>query len=112
LSVSEFMEDMLESWGIDVDTFNSSLEAKDFVEANPDAFDLIILDQTMPKLTGIELARHIVGVNPHVPIVLYTGYSEEISSSDVEILGIQALVKKPIDVDDFYQLTKSILANH
>ena len=112
LSVSEFMEDMLENWGIDVYTFNSSLEAKDFVEANPDAFDLIILDQTMPKLTGIELARHIVGVNPQVPIVLYTGYSEEISSSDIEILGIQALVKKPIDVDEFYQLTKSILANH
>ena len=85
------------------------MKAKEFVEANPDAFDLIILDQTMPGLTGIELARHIVGVNPHVPIILYTGYSEEIANSDIEILGIQALVKKPIDVEDFYQLTKSIL---
>lgn len=108
-SVSEFMEDMLENWGIDVYGFNSSLEAKEFVEANPDAFDLIILDQTMPQLTGIDLARHIVGVNPQVPIILYTGYSEDISNSDIEILGIQALVKKPIDVEEFYQLTKSIL---
>ncbi|WP_455200275.1 hybrid sensor histidine kinase/response regulator [Kaarinaea lacus] len=109
LSVSEFMEDMLEEWGIDVYTFTNSLKAKEFVEANPEAFDLIILDQTMPGLTGIELARHVVGVNPHVPIILYTGYSEEIAKSDIEILGIQALVKKPIDVEDFYQLTKSVL---
>ena len=105
------MEDMLENWGMDVYSFNSSLEAREFIEANPNAFDLIILDQTMPKLTGIELARQIVAANPHVPIILYTGYSEEIKSSDIEILGIQALVKKPIDVQEFYQLTKSILGD-
>ncbi|WP_455208744.1 hybrid sensor histidine kinase/response regulator [Kaarinaea lacus] len=109
MSVSEFMEDMLENWGLDVYTFNSSIEAKSFIEANPDAFDLIILDQTMPKLTGIELARHIIAANPHVPMILYTGYSEDIRNSDIELLNIKALVKKPIDVDDFFRLTESIL---
>ena len=109
VSVSEFMQDMLENWGMDVYTFNSSMEAKSFIEANPDAFDLIILDQTMPKLTGIELARHIIAVNPHVPMILYTGHSDEIRDSDVELLNIKALVKKPIDVDEFYRLTKRTL---
>ena len=94
---------------MDVYTFNSSMEAKSFIEANPDAFDLIILDQTMPQLTGIELARHIIAVNPHVPMILYTGHSDEIRNSDVELLNIKALVKKPIDVDEFYRLTKRTL---
>ncbi len=83
-SVSEFMEDMLENWGMDVYTFNSSVEAQKFIEANPDAFDLIVLDQTMPKLTGIELARHIIAVNPHVPMILYTGYGDDVRRSDLE----------------------------
>ena len=111
-SVSEFMEDMLENWGMDVYTFNSALEAKDFIEANPNAFDLIILDQTMPKMPGTELARYIVKANPNIPIVLYTGYSEDITNNDLEQLGIRYLVKKPIDVEDFYQLTSSILHEH
>jgi PAS domain S-box-containing protein len=108
-TVSEFMEDMLENWGMDVYTFNSALEAKDFIEANPHAFDLIILDQTMPKMPGIELASHIVSTNPDIPIILYTGYSENICNDDLERLGIRKLVKKPIDVDEFYQLTSAIL---
>lgn len=109
VSVSEFMQDMLENWGMDVYTFNCSTEAKNFIEANPDAFDLIILDQTMPKLTGIELARHIVAVNPHVPMILYTGLSDEIRDSDIELLNIKTLVKKPVDVDNFYRLAQSVL---
>jgi PAS domain S-box-containing protein len=109
VSVSEFMQDMLENWGMDVYTFNSSMEAKSFIEANPDAFDLIILDQTMPKLTGIELARHIIAVNPHVPMILYTGHSDEIRNSDIELLNIKDVVKKPIDVDEFYRLAKRTL---
>jgi len=109
VSVSEFMQDMLENWGMDAYTFNSSMEAKSFIEANPDAFDLIILDQTMPKLTGIELARHIIAGNPHVPMILYTGHSDEIRNSDIELLNIKAVVKKPIDVNEFYQLVKRTL---
>jgi len=111
VSVSEFMEDMLENWGMDVYTFNSSVDARNFIENNPDAFDLIILDQTMPKLTGIELARHIIAVNPHVPMILYTGHSDDVRNSDVDLLNIKALVKKPIDVDEFYRLAQSII-NH
>lgn len=94
---------------MDVYTFNSSADARNFIENNPDAFDLIILDQTMPKLTGIELARQIIAVNPHVPMILYTGHSDDVRNSDIELLNIKALVKKPIDVDAFYHLAQTII---
>jgi CheY-like chemotaxis protein len=95
--VGEFMGDLLSNWGLQVTVMDSAQEARDMFVRDPAAFDLVLTDQTMPKLTGLELAGALLSARPDLPIVLYTGYSENISSEQLARAGVQAIVKKPID---------------
>jgi CheY-like chemotaxis protein len=95
--VGEFMGDLLANWGLEATVVNSALEARDMFAHDPGRFDLVLTDQTMPKLTGLELAGELRGLRPDVPVILYTGYSENIGSEQLAQAGVQALVKKPID---------------
>jgi CheY-like chemotaxis protein len=58
---------------------------------------LIITDQTMPRLTGLELAREVAAAAPGLPVFLYTGYSEGVSEDLARAAGIRAFLKKPLD---------------
>lgn len=64
---------------------------------DPERFDLVITDYTMPKGTGIDLACHLTAMRPDLPVILYTGYSEDLSDVDIERCGVRALMKKPLD---------------
>ena len=107
--VGEFMGDLLQSWGLRTTVKNSAIDARELVTKNPRAFDLILIDQTMPQLTGVELAREISALRPELPLILYTGYSESLSATDVERAGIRALIQKPIDPSVLLPLLKSHL---
>jgi PAS domain S-box-containing protein len=96
-TVGEFMCDLMESWGLEVTVSNSAIEARDLVTCDPARFDLVVTDQTMPKLTGLELARTIAMLRTDLPVILYTGYSEEIDDADLEGSGVRALVPKPVE---------------
>jgi CheY-like chemotaxis protein len=108
-AVSEFMQDLLESWGLSVSVFNSSVEACQRFAEDPDAFDLAILDQTMPKLTGLEATEHLLKMRPGLPVVLYTGYAAEIPEDAVRRYGIRALIRKPIDTAMLHELVERLL---
>jgi DNA-binding NtrC family response regulator len=104
------MQDLLESWGLTVTVFNSSIDACSAFSDDPDSFELVILDQTMPKMTGIELARNLLGLRPGLPVILYTGYSDSISDVDVTQAGIRALVDKPVDTGALHELVRCLLS--
>jgi PAS domain S-box-containing protein len=108
-AVSEFMQDLLESWGLTVTVFNSSIDACSAFSDDPDSYELVILDQTMPRMTGIELARNLLGLRPGLPVILYTGYSEEITGEQAKQQGIRALVNKPVDTAALHELVKGLL---
>ena len=95
--VGEFMGDLLGNWGLEVTVVDSAQDARDRVLRDPAAFDLVLTDQTMPRLTGLELAAQLHGACPDLPVILYTGYSENISAEQLAAAGVRALVKKPID---------------
>lgn len=78
--------------------------------ANPDAWDLAILDQSMPKLTGLELARRLLRRRPGLPVFLYTGFSDELTPTQVRAEGVRTLLKKPLDQDALYRLLRVHLA--
>jgi CheY-like chemotaxis protein len=67
------------------------------VARDPAAFDLVITDQTMPKLTGLEFACRVTALRPELPVILYTGYSENLNEDDLTRCGVCALVSKPLD---------------
>jgi CheY-like chemotaxis protein len=72
-------------------------EARALFVANPESFDLVVTDYTMPKGTGLDLARQLKAVRPELPVILYTGYSEAVNQQDAERCGVRALVRKPLE---------------
>lgn len=87
---------MLEQIGYTVQGFTDSQEALKTFTASPEAFDLVITDQTMPHFLGVELAKEILKVRPNIPVILCTGYSEAITVKKAKAAGIRELLMKPL----------------
>ena len=81
-----------------------------FVDYDPDYYDLVILDQTIPRMTGMEMAQQLLKLRPGLPVILYTGYSEGISEEQVLGAGIRALVTKPVDTRRLHDLVWRLLS--
>ncbi len=86
----------LERHGYKVVSTTSSLQALKIFKRNPDKFDLVITDQTMPKMTGKELASKILNIRPDMPIFLCTGFSDVIDEKRAAKMGIKAFLEKPL----------------
>ena len=95
--IAKMMRRTLKSIGYKVSIFTSSLEALDAYKQNPDGFDLIITDMTMPEMTGIDLARNVRALRPELPVILCTGFSESIDEEKAKAFGINQYIKKPVD---------------
>jgi CheY-like chemotaxis protein len=74
-------------------------------QADPMKFDLVLTDQTMPQLTGIALAQEMWKIRPTLPIIICTGFSEQITSEKIISMGFRALLNKPYT---FAELTQTI----
>jgi PAS domain S-box-containing protein len=91
---------MLERLGYDVVIRTSSLEALELFKSNPDSFDFVITDLTMPNMTGDRLAKEILEIRPDIPVILCTGFSERISSEIAKAIGIKEFIFKPFTTGD------------
>ncbi len=86
----------LESLGYSVTVTTDSVEAWEILQQQPGRFDLLITDQTMPRLTGMELATKVLSQQPGFPIILCTGYSALVSEQEALATGIRRFVAKPV----------------
>ncbi len=100
---------MLTRLGYEVSVSSSSLEALEIFRNSPDMFDLIITDQTMPNLTGLELAGQVHRIRDDIPIILCTGYSEQLSEGRSKECGISALLMKPVSMEELAPIIRKIL---
>ncbi|MEW6658296.1 MAG: PAS domain S-box protein [Thermodesulfobacteriota bacterium] len=100
---------MLTELGYEVAAFDNSLEALQEFQAQPRQFDLLICDQTMPGLTGLELAAACSRVRPDLPIILCTGFSEIITPEKVRAAGVREVVTKPFDLRQIGESIKKVL---
>ena len=87
---------MLEALGYEVVTRTSSAEALELFKSQPDSFDLVITDMTMPTMTGDKLAREMMNIRSDLPVILCTGFSARMSETKALDLGIRAFVTKPV----------------
>ncbi|MDA3898518.1 MAG: response regulator [Desulfobacteraceae bacterium] len=101
----------LERLGYHVTAQNSSKDALALFAQQPDAFDLIITDMTMPELTGEALAKECFSIRSDIPIILCTGYSDIISETKAKGIGIREYVMKPILVKDLAQAIRRAIEN-
>jgi PAS domain S-box-containing protein len=94
--LAELSKQLLERLGYKVTIRTSSIEALALFERQPEAFDLVITDMTMPQMTGDTLASKLMSVRPGTPVIICTGYSEKITQELLDRLNIKALIMKPI----------------
>jgi len=106
------MQAMLESLGYQVTAFTSSPAALDTFRAHPEDFDLMITDQTMPHLTGEEMAREILNLRPDLPIIICTGFSETMSPEKARTMGFRDFLIKPIATRMMAETIRRALARH
>ena len=102
-------EKTLGQLGYDVVTKTSSVEALELFRADPDRFDLVITDMTMPKMTGDQFARELMKIQPDIPIILCTGFSPKISEKQAKEIGIKVFAMKPLVRRDMANIVRKVL---
>ena len=109
LQIVKLSRNILKGLGYTVTATTSSLEALERLSARPDDFDLIITDMSMPRLSGDQLALEAKKRKPEIPIILCTGYSKKISPEKAAAMGINALLMKPVAVDELAETIRDVL---
>nr|MDA3824080.1 response regulator [Bacteroidales bacterium] len=107
--LTEIGKDMLERLGYNVTVRNSSMEALETFQNQPKLFDIVITDQTMPGMTGADLARRMLQIRPDIPIILCTGYSTIITEEKAKAIGIKEFALKPLAKKDIGTLIRKVL---
>jgi len=109
--LAEMGKSMLERLGYHVTVRNNSIEALELFQNQPDMFDLVITDQTMPGMTGADIARRMIQIRPDIPVILCTGYSTVISEENAKSMGIKEFALKPISKKNIAVLIRKVLGN-
>jgi DNA-binding NtrC family response regulator len=104
-------ERMLKSLGYKVVATTSSIEAIEIFRKEPDKFDMVVTDQTMPHMTGYDLAKEIMGIRPDIPVILCTGFSETVSPEKAKDLGIKEFLMKPINRRKIAETIRRVMDN-
>ncbi|NIM13459.1 MAG: response regulator [Candidatus Aminicenantes bacterium] len=107
--VIDLVKQMLEYLGYQVVAKSSSLEALELFKADPEQFDMVIADMVMPNMTGTELVKEILKIRPDISIIILTGYLERISEEEVDAIGIDAVLRKPVVMDKLAQTVRKVL---
>ncbi len=110
-TIARMFEQMLRRLGYSVTTFTDSLEAVSKFRKNPDEFDLVLTDMTMPKMTGVELVREVLSLRPKLPVIMTTGFSEIIDGEKANRLGIKEFLLKPVKKEKLSQVVKKVLGH-
>ncbi|WP_325644896.1 PAS domain S-box protein [Humidesulfovibrio sp.] len=106
----EFCAEALAPLGYHVATQSDPQAALEALLAEPDAFDLLVTDLNMPRITGLQLAEGLRPVRPDMPIVLITGFSRAIPSDRLETLGAVRLLPKPFSMGELALAVRQALA--
>jgi PAS domain S-box-containing protein len=107
-SIVEMETAVFEELGYDVTPVTDSLRALEIFRSRPGEFDLIITDYTMPNLTGIDLSKEIRRIEPDIPIILCTGFSEKVTEKGAMELGVE-LAMKPFSMKQIAELVRKVL---
>ncbi|MCP4023823.1 MAG: response regulator [Desulfobacteraceae bacterium] len=103
---------MLERLGYHVTTKTGSIDALETFKANPDNFDLLITDLTMPDMTGTQLSREIKAIRNDIPIIICTGFSDQINEETRNEFDIQGFITKPVVKKEIAQNIREVLDKH
>jgi nitrogen-specific signal transduction histidine kinase/CheY-like chemotaxis protein len=109
--VAEVVAEMLEDLGFETASFTSSVLAFKEVTDNPDKYTLIITDQMMPDMSGLEMTRQLQSIQPDLPVILTSGFSNMLVEEELKVQGIKEYLKKPILFSELQESVFRIINN-
>ncbi|MCB1219876.1 MAG: PAS domain S-box protein [Planctomycetales bacterium] len=107
--IIEIVSEMLTVLGYEVTSCQGGPQAWRCFSADPDAFDLVLTDQTMPQMTGEELSRRILELRPGIPVVMCTGYSQTLAPERARDIGITEYLHKPLKLKELGDVLQQVL---
>lgn len=108
--VASVIKRSLERLGYQITTRSSGADALETFRARTKEFDLVIADQIMPQMTGVQLARELLRLRPDLPIILMSGFSERITPELIKATGIREFIMKPVVAGDLSQAIQRVVA--
>jgi PAS domain S-box-containing protein len=108
-ALARLAQTQLTELGYTVHVCTSSVEALTLFQADPQAFDLVLTDQTMPHMTGNVLTQKLRRLRPELPIILVTGYNPLMDAATARALGIDAFLLKPFEIHELAQIIRQVL---
>ncbi len=108
-AIVDLVSQILLRFGYRVTTCTSSQDALERFTADPHAYDLVITDMAMPKMTGDVLARKVLAIRPDVVVMMCSGFSERISDAQARAMGMAALLIKPVTKDELLLAVRAAL---
>lgn len=100
VSLVRFLCEWLELEGFDTQHFSDPLAARAWAQRADAHFDVLLTDQTMPGLTGLELAQALRVGRPQLPVVVCTGLADRVSATQAKLLGVSQLFVKPVSLPE------------
>lgn len=107
--IAQMGRKMLVSMGYRARAFTNTQAALQEFKDQPEYYDLVITDMTMPNMTGSEFAKKLLGLRPDIPIILCTGFSEMINEEKAKAIGIREYLMKPVSKIDLAKVIRKVL---
>ncbi len=113
VSIAAMLRRQINTLGYRVSMHTSSLAALDSFHQSPDSFDLLVTDNSMPKMTGMALAQKVLAQRPDLPVLLISGLAEVADPQELRDAGITATLAKPHTMDQLREAVSTLLGrNH
>jgi len=110
--LAEWGKAALERLGYRVTSLTDSAEALRVFRAGPSVFDLVVTDQAMPHMAGLDLSAELLKVRPGIPIILCTGHSATVSAETAKTAGIKEFLMKPLSRKELAQAVRRVLDSY
>ncbi len=110
-SVGGVIKEILSDGSFDITVETDSQSALAYFANNPNSIDVVVTDQIMPGLTGLELAQYLLKVRPDLPIVMCTGFSDKLDEKSALEAGFKSYLAKPIDQNKLLKIVHELTAS-
>jgi PAS domain S-box-containing protein len=108
-TIAKYLEEMFTQCGYKVSLFTDPTQALTAFKENPSSFDMLLTDQTMPMITGAELAQKAMSIRPEIPVVICTGHSDLIDEEKAADMNIKEFLRKPIETHKLLECVYRLL---
>jgi PAS domain S-box-containing protein len=107
--ISEMVRRILERYGYKTEIYNSGLAALKAFKSQPDKYDMLISDLTMPQMSGLDLADQTHKINSKIPVMIMTGFGDSLTSATQKKYHIKKVLSKPVAVKELADAVRNVL---